>query len=133
MNEVNGLFSDVSHKKVIFYRLFSLSSVLPVFYLHILFIFHTRLPAHQKCQHTPSLTHTHAHIHTLSLPSSVRKKEKLDVHFIHDRLIKLFMIKDFYIVHAQLWLLIVVLVEVYLPFCDLEACDLEDNVCSWRA
>lgn len=35
---------------------------------------------------------------------------------MHDHLIKLFMIKNFYIVHAQLWLLIVVLVEINVPF-----------------
>lgn len=38
------------------------------------------------------------------------------VKLMHDHLIKLFMIKNFYIVHAQLWLLIVVLVEINVPF-----------------
>lgn len=36
--------------------------------------------------------------------------------FIHYHLIQLFMIKDFYIVSAQLWLLIVVFVKMNLPF-----------------
>lgn len=45
-----------------------------------------------------------------------KEKKTASVKLIHDHLTQLFMIKDFYIVRAQLWLLIVVLVEMYLPF-----------------
>lgn len=84
--------------------------------------------------HTLHLSHrNHLHVinvhallpkHTIRSPDSSmmliwgEKKKNLaaSVKLIHDQLIQLFMIKDFYIVRTQLWLLIVVSVEMYLPF-----------------
>lgn len=48
--------------------------------------------------------------------NEIIKKTTALVKFIPNHLIQLFMIKDFYIVCAQLWLLIVVFAEMYLPF-----------------
>lgn len=48
--------------------------------------------------------------------TEIKNKTMALVKFIPNHLIQLFMIKDFYIVCAQLWLLILVFIEMYLPF-----------------
>lgn len=50
--------------------------------------------------------------------NDARWEKKALVKRIPNRPIQLFMIKDFYIIHARLWLLIVVFAEMDLPFCN---------------
>lgn len=114
-----GLFCDVSHWKSYFTSYFlSLLCSIMSFFIHTHSSSVTqKSPTRHKCPCTPSQTHNQITWFINDADMRIKKKNlAASVKLIHDQLIQLFMIKDFYIVRTQLWLLIVVSVEMYLPF-----------------
>lgn len=108
-----GLFSDVSHCKS---PIFTGSVFSNMYSVCLSSTWTLELSLTHSC---PSQMSPHSLLNTrfnhLIYHWCWHKEEKnASVQLIHDHLIQLFMIKDFYIVRAQLWLLIVVFVEMYL-------------------